>query len=50
MTLWVEPLMVTHNPTKTGDHRHLGDGHIMLLAIEGQDSACFPKSVCTIYF
>ena len=46
--MW-EPLMVSHQPTKFGSHRHCGSGDIMFLVIEVQDSTCSLESAITIY-
>ena len=32
--------MVSHHPTKFGDHRHCGSGDIMFLVAEKENSRC----------
>ena len=32
--------MVSHHPTKFGDHRHCGSGDIMFLVAEEENSRC----------
>ena len=32
--------MVSHHPAKFGGYRHCGNGDMMVLVVEGQDSTC----------
>lgn len=44
-----ESLIVRHDLTKFGGHRHHGSGGIMVLAAEEQNPTCLLNSVITTY-